>query len=303
MYRVNRVLSRTINFLFYLLFAMVPFSAVAQDLSEVEIQTVKVAEGIYMLQGQGGNIGLSVGADGVFMIDDQFAPLSEKIQRAVAQLTDQPVRFLINTHWHFDHTGGNENFGQGGAVIVAHDNVRERLLKGQTMAAFNKEIPPAPKVALPVITFDRGVTFHWNNETLEVLHPAPAHTDGDAVIYFKDANVVHTGDLYFNGFYPFIDAGSGGSVAGVIAGVTEVLARIDENTKVIPGHGQLSNKAELTAYRDMLKTLYGRIKALKEQGKSLEEVKAAKPTADYDAQWGGGFLAPEVWVELVYSAI
>jgi len=276
---------------------------VAEDVSAVEIRTIEVADGIYMLQGEGGNIGLSVGSDGVFMIDDQFAPLSRKIKQAIKQLTDQPVRFLINTHWHFDHTGGNEAFGQGGAVIVAHENVRERLRKGQMMPAFNREVPPAADVALPVVTFDRSVTFHWNNETIKVLHPAPAHTDGDAIIYFENANVVHTGDLYFNGLYPFIDAHSGGSVAGVIAAVSQVLERIDDDTRVIPGHGPLSNKAELTAYHDMLETLHGRIKALKAQGQSLDEVKAANPTADYDAQWGNGFLAPDVWVALIYSAL
>lgn len=277
--------------------------ATAQDFSKVEITTTEVTPGIYMLQGQGGNIGVSVGDDGVFVIDDQFAPLTDKILSAINKLSDKPVRFVINTHWHFDHTGGNENLGKGGAIIVAHDNVRKRMSKGQMMEAFNTEVPPAPKEALPVVTFDQGVTFHWNDETLEVVHPAPAHTDGDAVIYFQGANVVHAGDLFFNGFYPFIDAGSGGSMAGVIEGVAAILARIDDNTRVIPGHGPLSNKAELQSYHDMLKIIYGRVKALKGKGKSAAEVVAAKPTADFDEKWGGGFLKPDRWVEIIYTAI
>jgi len=279
-------------------------AAMAQeDFSEVTIKTTEVTSGIYMLEGAGGNIGLSVGTDGVFMIDDQFAPLTEKISQAIAGLTDQPLRFLINTHWHFDHTGGNENLGQGGAIIVAHDNVRERMLNGQTMEAFNIVVPPAPPVALPVVTFDQGVTFHWNDDTLEVIHVAPAHTDGDAVIYFKKANVVHTGDLYWNGLYPFIDAGSGGTTSGMISGVAEIISRIDSDTKVIPGHGPLSNKAEIQAFHDMLQTLYSRIKALRDEGKTMEEIVAAKPTAEYDAQWGNGFLAPDPWVQIVYSTL
>jgi len=275
----------------------------ADEFSDVSIKTTQVTPGIYMLEGSGGNIGLSVGVDGVFMIDDQFAPLTEKIQKAIAAITPQPVKFLINTHWHFDHVGGNENLGKGGAIIVAQNNVRERMLKGQVIEAFAKEVPPAKKVALPVITFDKEVTFHWNSDTIEVIHTASAHTDGDAVIYFKQGNVVHTGDLYFSGMYPFIDASSGGSVAGLLAGISTILARIDDNTRVIPGHGPLSNKAELQAYQDMLKSVYARVKTLKDQGQSVEAVVAAKPTAGYDGKWGNGFLAPDVWVKIVYSAI
>ena len=274
-----------------------------QNFSQVSINTTEVAPGIYMLEGAGGNLGLSTGADGVFVIDDQFAPITDKILQAIASLTEQPVRFVLNTHWHFDHTGGNENLGKVGAIIVAHDNVRKRLLKGQTIEAFKADIPPASPAALPVVTFDQGVTFHWNNETLEVNHPAPAHTDGDAVIYFKNANVVHAGDLYFNGFYPFIDASSGGSMAGMIDGVEAILEQIDGATRVIPGHGPLSNKAELQVFHDMLQTVYTRLKELKDQGMTVEEIVATKPTADYDAEWGDGFLKPDQWVQIVYAAI
>ena len=274
-----------------------------QDFSKVQIKTIPVAEGVYMLAGRGGNIGLSVGQDGAFLIDDQYAPLTDKILEAISTVTDKPVRFLVNTHWHGDHTGGNENIGKGGTVIVAHDNVRKRLAKGQFMKLFNVDIPPAPPKALPVITFADSVTFHWNDETLEVWHPQPAHTDGDAVIYFKNANVVHAGDLFFNGFYPFIDAGSGGSLEGVIAGADELLGRIDDNTKIIAGHGPLGNKTDLKAYRDMLATVHGRMAKLIKEGKNIDEIVAAKPTADYDAKWGGGFLKPSQWVQIVYSVM
>jgi glyoxylase-like metal-dependent hydrolase (beta-lactamase superfamily II) len=290
--------------LFILISCLVATSAFAQqDFSKVQIKTIPVADGVYMLAGRGGNIGLFVGQDGAFLIDDQYAPLTDKILEAISAVTDKPVRFLVNTHWHGDHTGGNENIGKGGTIIVAHDNVRKRLAKGQFMKVFNANIPPAPPKALPVITFADGVTFHWNNETLEVVHSKSAHTDGDAVVYFKSANVVHVGDLFFNGIYPFIDAGSGGSLEGVIAGVDEVLGRIDDNTKVIPGHGPLGSKTDLKAYRDMLATVHGRMTELIKEGKNIDEIVAAKPTADYDAKWGGGFLKPDKWVKIVYSVM
>ena len=270
-----------------------------QDFSNVEIQTQKVADGIYMLTGAGGNIGVSVGKDGVFVIDDQFAPLAQKIRFAIEALSDKPVRFVINTHWHPDHTGGNEAMGKGGAIIVAHANVRKRLQSGQLIKEFNIQSPPAPAAALPMVTFEKGVTFHWNGQTLDVKHVVSAHTDGDSVIHFKEANVIHAGDLYFNGIFPFIDTGSGGSIAGVIAGIDQLLAASDAETKIIPGHGPLSNRAELQAYRDMLATAYMRLKALKEDGKNTDEIVAAKPLADLDAEWGDGFLKMDSWVRLV----
>lgn len=269
----------------------------------VEIKATEVAPAIYMLTGQGGNLGLSVGEDGAFLIDDQFAPLSEKILAAIAGLTDKPVKFVLNTHWHFDHTGGNENFGKQGSLIVAHEKVRERLAAGGVIEAFKKEVPPAPAVALPVITFTEAMTFHFNGEAIRVEHPRAAHTDGDAIIYFEKANVVHMGDTFFNGFYPFVDAGSGGSLKGVIAAVAQVLQRIDSDTRIIPGHGPLATKAQLQDYHQMLTTVHARISKLKAGGKSLEQVVAAKPTADLDGQWGKGFLKPDQWVAIIYEAI
>jgi glyoxylase-like metal-dependent hydrolase (beta-lactamase superfamily II) len=290
--------------LFIIISCLVATSAFAQqDFSKVQIKTIPVARGVYMLVGSGGNIGLSVGQDGAFLIDDQYAPLTDKILKAISAVTDKPVHFLVNTHWHYDHTGGNENIGKGDTIIVAHENVRKRLAKGQFMKVFNANIPPSPPKALPVITFDDSVTFNWNDETLEVVHARSAHTDGDAVIYFKSANVVHVGDLFFNGIYPFIDGESGGSMEGVIAGVGEVLDRIDDNTKVIPGHGPLGNKTDLKAYRDMLAGVHERMTKLIKAGKHIDEIVAAKPTADYDAKWGGGFLKPDQWVQIVYSVM
>lgn len=289
---------------FLLLSAPINILLAQQDFSEVDVTTTELAPGLYMLSsGQGGNVGVSIGGDGVFLIDDEMTPLTPKIQQAVSALTKQPIRFLLNTHWHFDHTGGNDLIGTSGAVIIAHDNVRKRMEKGQFMAAFNMEIPPAPALALPIITFSENVTVHFNNDTLDVVHPAPAHTDGDAVVYFKEANVVHMGDLFWNGIYPLIDGGSGGSTAGMIDAVASVLARIDDNTKVIPGHGLLGTKSQLQAYHDMLLTVHTRIKKLHDQGMPAEEIIKAKPTADFDELWGKGLFSGDQWAGIVDSAL
>ncbi|PHR99997.1 MAG: MBL fold metallo-hydrolase [Oceanobacter sp.] len=270
---------------------------------EVKITSNEVASGIYMMMGQGGNITVSIGEDGTFLVDDQYAPMSEKISAAIKNAGGDTPRFLLNTHWHGDHTGGNKAFGEQGTIIVAHENVRKRLTSDQFVKAFNMKSGPQPKAALPVITFTDGINFHWNNNTVEAHHVANAHTDSDSYVYFKESNVVSTGDLYFAGFYPFIDPDSKGSLAGMIAGVTEILAFINNETKVIPGHGPLSNKNELTAYRDMLQNVYDRIKALKEDGKSLDEIIAAKPTEDFDDQWADGIFTADKWISIIYPTI
>ncbi|GIV60950.1 MAG: cyclase [Rhodothermaceae bacterium] len=285
------------------LLLLLPAALAQPNFDEVQIQTIPVAEGVFMLAGRGGNIGLSVGADGAFLIDDQYAPLTDRITAAVAAQTEQPIRFVVNTHWHGDHTGGNENMGQAGAVIVAHENVRRRMSTEQFIEAFNTRTPPAPPAALPVVTFTDAVTFHWNGDEIHVFHVDPAHTDGDAIIHFRRANVIHMGDTYFNGMYPFIDVSSGGTLSGMIAAVDRVLAMTDDATKIIPGHGPLSNRAELMAYREMLATVHARMKALIADGKSRDEAIAARPTADLDATWGRGFLQPDVWVGIVYDAV
>jgi len=269
----------------------------------VQIRTTDLGDGLYMLEGRGGNIGVSAGEDGVFMIDDQFAPLTPKILAAVAEISDQPVRFVLNTHWHFDHTGGNENLGNKGVAIVAHHNVRALMSEEQELKAFGRTVPAAPKAALPIVTFGEEITFRLNGETIRVFHAPNAHTDGGAVIHFVEADVIHMGDTYFNGIYPFIDFEHGGSVEGVVAAVDKVLAMAGDETTIVPGHGPLSNKAELKAYRDMLQEVGQQISEAVKKGDSLEAVTAARLTASFDAEWGDGFLKPEAFVQTVYDGM
>jgi cyclase len=274
--------------------------AAQQDMSQVKIEAQKISDGIYMLTGSGGNVGVSVGDDGVAIIDDQYPPLAPKIMAALQKLSEKPVKFVVNTHWHGDHTGGNEAFGKAGSIIVAHGNVRRRMSVEQVSGVFVK-IPASPVMALPIVTFDRAVTLHWNGEDLEVIHVPNAHTDGDAIIRFRKSNVVHMGDIFFNYWYPFIDTGSGGSVNGVVSAVDAVLASIDDKTKIIPGHGEVATRADLVTYRDMLVTVRDRITKLIEEGRTREEVVAAKPSREFDAKWGDKFLKPDQWVGLLYD--
>lgn len=262
--------------------------AAAQQISQVS------DAGIHVIRGRGGNIGVSVGDDGVFMIDDQFAPATQAILDQIGTVTDKPVRFLVNTHFHRDHTGGNENLGKAGVLIFAHENVRARLL-GQEQ--------PAPGIALPVVTFNDATTFHMNGQTIRVFHTAAAHTDGDAMIHFVEANVIHMGDTFFNGFYPFIDSRSGGSLDGVFAAIDTVLGLADADTVIIPGHGPVGERADLIAYRDMLIAARDRVQPLIAAGRSVEEIVAAKPLAEFDADWGGGFLDPERFLRVLHAAL
>ena len=255
-------------------------------------QLVNVGDGIFAIVGQGGNIGVSVGVDGMFMVDDQFAPLTDRIRSLISEATDQPIRFLVNTHFHGDHTGGNENLGRAGVLIFAHDNVRRRLLQSG-----------APKDALPVVTFNDSTTFHMNGLTVRVLHVDGAHTDGDSMIHFREADVIHMGDVYFNGFYPFIDLRAGGSLQGTIAAADVALALAGENTRIIPGHGPISNRSELEAYRDMLVSARDGIKPLVEDGRTVEQIIAAKPTADLDPEWADGFIRPAQFIRMVYASL
>jgi cyclase len=280
-------------------FGLAAFCAAAQDFSKVEIKSVKITDTTYMLTGAGGNIGLSVGEDAAFVIDDQFAPLTPKITAAIAQITPKPVRFVLNTHWHSDHTGGNENLGKAGAVIVAHHNVRKRMSTDQVIDFLNLKTKPDPKDALPVLTFSTDLTFHLNGEEIRALHMPSGHTDGDAIVHFTKSDVVHMGDIYFNGFYPFIDYESGGSADGVVAACDQVLRFATDKTRIIPGHGPLSNVAELKAYRDLVAAVSARVKALVAQGKTLDEIKAAKVSAEWDETWGKGFIRPDRFAEML----
>lgn len=289
-----------------LIFSLGPARGQDEDpFAGVEITTEQVGDGIYVLFGSGGNIGLAVGEDGTFLIDDQFAPLTAKITAAVAAVTDQPVKFLLNTHWHGDHAGGNENFGEAGAIILAHDNVRKRMAAGQFMEFFNSERPPSPDAALPVITFNSEMTLHINGQTMRVIHEPHAHTDGDSVIYFAEANVIHMGDLFFNRLYPFIDLDSGGSVQGMISGINRMLMIANGETRIIPGHGPVGDRDDLIAFRDLLSGLLGQVSALKADGMSKDEILAAGLTDDYDATWhpDGWPMAGNDLVGFVYGSL
>ncbi|MBN1830701.1 MAG: MBL fold metallo-hydrolase [Deltaproteobacteria bacterium] len=284
------------------LVAVIPsYCGAQQNFDQVQIQTERLAEGVYMLTGAGGNIGVCAGEDGVLMIDSQYASLTDKIRAAIAALSDRPIRFLINTHWHSDHTDGNENLAKAGAVIFAHENVRKRMRSSQSI--LGSEVPPSPKAALPVATFDDGMTFHLNGHEIEVFYIPCAHTDGDVLVRFVESNVLHMGDIYFEGMYPFIDLTSGGSIDGMISAVDQVLAIIDSDTIIIPGHGPLSNKKKLEGYRKMLAAIRERVAQYLKDGKTLEEILAAKPAQDYDAAMGQGFMNSERFVEIVYNSL
>ena len=258
----------------------------AQNPDSVQISTERLADGVYVLFGQGGNIGLAVGADAVFVVDDQFAPLTPRILAAIAAVTDKPVRFVVNTHWHFDHTGGNEHMGQAGALLVAHENVRRRMSTRQFIEFLKREELPAPAGALPVVTFNDVLTFHINEGEITAVHLAAAHTDGDAAIYFRRANVVHMGDVYVQYGYPFIDVSSGGSLDGMIRGVDTMLGLINDSTRIIPGHGRPADRAALRTYRAMLATVRDRVRKQAATGATLERILASKPTREFDAEWG-----------------
>ncbi|HRR27066.1 MAG TPA: MBL fold metallo-hydrolase [Acidobacteriota bacterium] len=273
------------------------------DFSQVQVQVVPLRNGVYLLTGSGGNMGLCVGEDGAFLVDDQYGPLSAKILEAVRKVSDQPVRFVLNTHWHADHTGGNENLGKAGALIVAHENVRRRLSTEQFSGAFNRRVEPAPPQAWPAVTFSDAMTFHLNGEDVFVFHLAHAHTDGDSVVVFRKANVIHMGDLFFNGRYPFIDLSSGGSFAGLIAAVERVLAMVDDDARIIPGHGELTDKRGLQSYLSLLKAVRERVEPLVRSGKSVEEVLAARPLADLPEELGQGFMNPEAFLRIVYASL
>jgi glyoxylase-like metal-dependent hydrolase (beta-lactamase superfamily II) len=260
----------------------------AQNFDTIQVRSVLVAGSVHMLQGAGGNIGVVVGDDAVFVVDDQYAPLTPKVLAAIKAITPSPVRFVMNTHWHFDHTGGNENMGKAGSLIFAHENVRRRMSTEQFIEALNRREPPSPPGALPVVTFTDTVSFHLNGDSIVVFHVPPAHTDGDAVVVFAKANVVHMGDVFVSDRFPFVDRSSGGSIHGVIGAADRVLLSTNAQTRIIPGHGPLGDQARLKAYRDMLVTMRDRMRREIAARRTIEQVLASKITADYDAQWTSG---------------
>ena len=279
--------------------ALIAAGAIAQqqDFSKVEIKVTKVAGTVYMLQGAGGNIGVSVGEDGIVIVDDQFAPLAPKIKEALKGITDKPIKFILNTHYHGDHTGGNEVFGRD-APIIAHENVRKRLQSGTT--AMGRTVPPAPKGALPVITFNDRATVHANGEDIRAVHVPSGHTDGDSVIEFTQSRVIHMGDDFFNGTFPFIDIENGGSVKGMIAAVDRILSRIGDDVKVIPGHGPLSDKAGLRAFDDMMKGTSSAVENAIRAGKTADQMKQEKVLAAWEP-WGKSFISTDRFIDTLYA--
>jgi cyclase len=286
-----------------LLWCLIVLAGVAaaqqQDFSKVQIKVTKVAGSVYMLEGAGGNIGVSVGEDGIVVVDDQYAPLADKIQAALRQITDKPVRFVINTHWHFDHTGGNAYFQKQGPII-AQENVRQRMQKGGVL--LGTEVKPAAKEALPIITFNDRATVHLNGEDIRAIHFPHGHTDGDAVIFFPQSNVVHMGDDFVTYGFPFIDLESGGSTRGMIAAVEKVMATVPPDAKVIPGHGPLSTVADMKPYVAMLKDTMARVQKGIDQGKTLDQLKQEKVLAGYES-WGGEgkFITTDKFIEMLYN--
>lgn len=278
-----------------------------QDFTKVQIKVTKVSGNIYMLEGAGGNIAASVGEDGIVIADDQYAPLAEKIQAALKNLgiTDKPVRFVINTHYHGDHTGGNAPFANAGSTVIAQDNVRKRLESGGTAGnggSVKMDVPPAPKAALPVITFDHDVTVHLNGEDIRALHFPAGHTDGDAVIFFPKNNVVHMGDDFVRYGFPFIDVASGGSVQGMIAAMEKVSAELPADVKVIPGHGALSNLDDVRAFVRMLKETSAAVQQAIDEHKTMAQMQQEKILEPWK-KWSGDFIDSDKFIETLYNSL
>jgi glyoxylase-like metal-dependent hydrolase (beta-lactamase superfamily II) len=271
--------------------------AQGRDFSKVEMKVQKVAGNIYLLQGAGGNIGVSVGDDGVLVVDDEYSPLAPKIKEAIKTISDKPVRWILNTHFHGDHTGSNAEFAKTGTEIIAQDNVRKRLETGFDLP--KRKVPPAAKEALPIITFDNSLTVHVNGEDIRALHYANGHTDGDSVIYFPKSNVVHMGDDFFNMNFPFVDLDGGGSVQGMVKNVRGVLKDLPDDVKVIPGHGALATKAELGKFADMIDGCIAAVQAALKKKLTLEQMKQQKVLAAYD-QYSWEFIKTDDFLEAIY---
>src|SRR6202790_1123764 len=277
------------------------------DFSKVQIKVTKISGNIYMLEGSGGNIAASVGEDGIVIVDDQFAPLAEKIQAALKglRITDKPVRFVINTHYHGDHTGGNVPFNNAGSTLIAQDNVRKRLETGGTGGnggSMKFDIKPAPQAAAPIITFEHDVTVHLNGEDIRALHFPSGHTDGDSIIFFPKNNVVHMGDDFVRYGFPFIDVSSGGSVQGMIDAMEKATAQLPADVKVIPGHGQLSNLDDVRAFVKMLKETSAVVQKAINEHKTLEQMKTEKILAPWE-KFSGGFINSDAFIETLFNSL
>jgi glyoxylase-like metal-dependent hydrolase (beta-lactamase superfamily II) len=275
--------------------------AQAQDFSKVEIKATKVAGNVYMLEGSGGNIGVSVGPDGILIVDDQFAPLADKIKATLKTLGDGKLKFVLNTHYHGDHTDGNIAFGPE-ALIIAQENVRKRLSTEQVSKFFKRTTPPSPKEALPVVTFDHAVSVFFNGEEIKVIHFPHSHTDGDSIIFFTNSNVIHMGDNFFNPRFPVVDLEAGGNVVGMTKTVGEVISKLPAGVKIIPGHGPLSDAEGLKAFHRMLVETTEIVRKKKKAGKTLEQIKKEGLPEEWKS-WGEGYIKTDVWLELVYSSL
>jgi glyoxylase-like metal-dependent hydrolase (beta-lactamase superfamily II) len=286
-----------------LLFGASAYAQQQQDFSKVEVKTTDLGNKTYMLEGAGGNVTVAVGTDSVIMVDAQFAPMHDKLKAAIAKVTNLPVKYLINTHYHGDHTGGNEAFAKDGAIIVAQINVRNRLAAGTTNGLTGAKTPPAPQGALPSDTYTNFSKIRLRGRVANLRHIENAHTDGDTYVWFKTANVLSTGDTFTNGRYPNIDFANGGNIKGMIAATDAYLKLTNAKSRIVPGHGPIADKAALTEYRTMLITARDRMAKLVKEGKSEDDVVAAKPFADLDAKWAPNELASKNFIRVVYHSL
>jgi len=283
-----------------------PAAAQRTDYSKLEIKTTDLGRGVYLLGWQGGDSLILVGDDGVLLVDTSVAPMGDKIKAAIARVSDKPIKLIINTHAHADHFGANEALAKGGASIIAHDNLRERMAKGQYLAAFNQTIPPSPPAALPTLTYSDALTVYFDGETVQLFHPPGAHTDNDTLVHFKRANVIHaSGTIGGDGGYPFFDMSSGGSLAGMIVAESKMLSLSDDKTRIVADEGDPASIETLKASRDMLVTLRARVQKLLDEGRSEDEAVAAKPTKDFDARWvhQGNFVTGDTMTRLAYQSL
>ncbi len=275
----------------------------SDDFANVPITVEPLRENIYFIHASGGNMVLAVGEDGALLVDNEFAELNERLQETISKLSPKPLRYVFNTHWHWDHTGMNEALAATGAVILAHDQSRERMLTPQHHQFFDRTSPPVARAALPVITFPRAMSLHLNGESIQFLYTSDAHTDGDAIAWFPKSNVVHLGDLYISELYPIIDVNSGGDVNGYAPALDAVLAVIDDDTRVVPGHGRVASRADLQIYRNMIVTTRDRVAALMDDGLLLEAVLLARPTREFDQAWASDRVGPDDWVTMVFNSL
>jgi len=269
----------------------------------VEFETTKLSDSLYMLKGQGGNIAISTGSDGVFIIDDQVAPVTADLLEEIRTISSQPIRFVINTHYHFDHVGGNEMVSESGSVIIAHNNVRKRMTSAQWSNFMQKSVAAYPQGALPKITFNDQTTLHFNGESATAYHIANAHTDGDAIIHFPKSNVIHMGDIWFNGLYPYVDLDAGGNIRGFHKAVAKAVSLANQQTKIIPGHGPLGTLDELKSYAEFLAEATKNVETLISEGKNLQQIIALKPTAKWDESLGKAWIKPDQFVTMLYNSL